>query len=98
MKVRFSPTAQQQLSLLTGWWNEHRRNARVRVEDALEVAVARIAEHPNIGRIYSADPRYKTRRLKGTPYILFYRTDTVTDTVWVVVAWSAMRGDGPELP
>jgi plasmid stabilization system protein ParE len=98
VRVRFSPIARQQLNLFTVWWNEHRPDARVRVEDALEAAVAATAEHPEIGRIYTADPRYRTWRLKGTPYVLFYRVDAVSDTVWIVVAWSARRGAGPELP
>jgi len=25
VKVRFSPTARQQIDLLAAWWNEHRR-------------------------------------------------------------------------
>lgn len=98
MKVLFSPTARQQIRLFTAWWNEHRRDARVRVEDALEAAVAVIGDHPDIGRSYAADPRYRTWRLKGTPYFLFYRFDEATDSVWVVVAWSGRRGVGPELP
>jgi plasmid stabilization system protein ParE len=98
VRVRVSPTARQQINLLAVWWNEHRRDARVRVEDAFEAAVAVISEHPDVGRTYSGDPRYKTWRLKGTPYVLFYRVDQSADTVWVVVAWSGRRGAGPELP
>lgn len=98
MKVRFSPTAQQQIELFAAWWNEHRRDAHIRVEDALEAAVAVMTEHPEIGRTYSADPRYRTWRLKGTPYFLFYQVDDAADTIWVAVAWSGRRGVGPELP
>jgi plasmid stabilization system protein ParE len=72
--------------------------SRVRVEDALAAAVALIAEHPDVGPTYPADPRYRTWRLEGTPYILFYRVDEAADTVWVVAAWSGRRGAGPELP
>jgi plasmid stabilization system protein ParE len=98
VKVHFSLTAQLQIGQLAAWWNEHRRDARVRIEDALEAAVAVIAEHSDVGRTYPADPRYKTWRLKGTPYILFYRVDEAADTIWVVVAWSGRRGTAPELP
>ena len=78
MKVRVSPVARGQLELLAAWWNEHRRDARIRV--------------------YAADPKYRTWRLRGTPYVLFYRIDEAASTFWVVVAWSARRGVGPELP
>jgi plasmid stabilization system protein ParE len=98
VKVRFSPTARRQIDLFTAWWDERRGDARVRVEDALEAAVAVLEEHPDIGRIYQANPRYRTWRLKGTPYVLFYRLDEGVDTIWVVVAWSGRRGAGPELP
>lgn len=98
MRVEFSPTARQQVLALAAWWREHRPAARVRVEDALEAAVAAVAEHPGLGTIYSRDPRYRTWRLRGTPYVLFYRVDEAVETIWIVVAWSALRGSGPELP
>lgn len=98
MKVRVAPVARRQLELLAAWWNEHRPDARVRVEDAFEAVLAVIAEHPDAGRTYTPDPRYRTWRLKGTPYVLFYRVDGGAKTVWVVVVWSARRGVGPELP
>ncbi len=98
MKVRFSPTARRQIHLLAAWWNEHRPDAHVRVEDALESAIALLAEHPDIGRVHAADPTYRTWRLKGTPYFLFYRVDQAADTIWVVIAWSGRRGAGPDLP
>src|SRR5206468_3321182 len=75
VKVVLSPTARRQLTALSGWWDAYRADARVRVEDALELAVAAIAEHPAAGPNYSGDPRYRTWRLKGTPYLLFYRID-----------------------
>lgn len=98
MKVQVTPTARRQIAALGAWWNEHRAAARVRVEDALQAAIDTMAEHPNAGPAYSQDPRYRTWRLKGTPYVLFYRVDEAADTVWIVVAWSGMRGAGPELP
>ncbi len=70
----------------------------MRVEDALEAAVAAMAEHPGLGPTYSLDPRYRTGRLRGTPLILFYRVDEAAETIWIVIAWSALRGSGPELP
>jgi plasmid stabilization system protein ParE len=80
------------------WWDVHRRDARVRVEDALDAAVSAIAEHPELGRAYTRDPRYRTWRLRGTPYVLFYRSEEAADTIWIVVAWGAKRGGGPDLP
>ncbi len=44
-----------EFKLLAAWWDEHRPDTRVRVDDALEAAVAVLAEHPDIGRTYSAD-------------------------------------------
>ena len=57
-----------------------------------------MAEHPGLGPTYSHDPSYRTWRLKGTPYVLFYRVDDAAETIWFVGAWSALRGLGPELP
>ena len=98
MKVRVSPTARRQIGALAAWWNENRAASRVRVEDAFEAAVDAMAEHPGLGPAYSRDPRYRTWRLKGTPYVLFYRVDDAAETIWIVVVWSALRGSGPELP
>ena len=44
MKVEVSPTARRQLLALAAWWRENRPAARVRVEDALEAAVAAMAD------------------------------------------------------
>jgi hypothetical protein len=57
-----------------------------------------MAEHPALGPTYSHAPRYRTCRLRGTPYLLFHGVDDSAETVWIVVAWSAVRGSGPELP
>lgn len=38
LKIKLSPTAQQQLAALAEWWTINRRAARVRVEDAVEDA------------------------------------------------------------
>ncbi|MCM2333463.1 MAG: type II toxin-antitoxin system RelE/ParE family toxin [Anaeromyxobacteraceae bacterium] len=83
---------------MTAWWRENRPAARVRVDDALEAAVTAMAEHPGLGPTYSRDPRYRIWRLRGTPHVLFYRVDEAVGTIWIVVAWSALRGSGPELP
>ena len=98
MTIEISPTAQRQLAAFMAWWDEHRPDARVRVEQALEVALEAIAEHPELGQRYSARPQYRTWRLRGTPYVLFYRVDEAAETILIVVAWSAMRGAGPTLP
>ena len=98
MKVQVSPTAQRQLRALAAWWRQNRPASRVRVDDALEAAVGAMAEHPGLGQSYSPDPRYRTWRLRGTPYVLFYRVDASAEAVLIVVAWSALRGSGPELP
>lgn len=98
MKVRVTPTARRQIGAFRAWWSENRKTARVRVEDAFEAAIGVLAEHPRLGPPYGRDSRYRTLRLKGTPYVLFYRVDDAAETVWIVVAWSAMRGAGPELP
>lgn len=98
MKVEVSPTARRQFLALTAWWRQNRSASRVRVEDAVEAAAGAMAEHPGLGPTYSRDPRYRTWRLKGTPYVLFYRVDDAAETIWIVAAWSALRGAGPELP
>ena len=98
MKVQISRTARRQIVALSAWWKENRGSARVRVEDAIDAAVGAIGEHPGLGPAYPPDPRYRTWRLKGTPYVLFYRVDHTAGTIWIVVAWSSMRGSGPELP
>lgn len=98
MNVEFAPEARRQIAAFTAWWDDHRKAARVRVEDALEAAVEAMAEHPGLGRPYSADPTYRIWRLKGTPYVLFYRIDDAAETIRVVSAWSGVRGSGPVLP
>lgn len=98
MKVELSPTAQRQVAEFAAWWDANRRHARVRVEDALDAAVCALVEHPEAGPAYSRDPRYRTWRLRGTPYVLIYRVDASADTIWIVVAWSAGRGANPIVP
>ena len=72
------------------------RHGNLDEHKALEVALAAIVEHAE--RRYSARPQYRTWRLQGTPYVLFHRVDEAAETIFVVVAWSAMRGAGPTLP
>jgi plasmid stabilization system protein ParE len=98
VKVEVSPTARRQLLALAAWWRENRPSSRVRVEDALEAAITGMAEQPGLGPTYPRDPLYRTWRLRGTPYVLFYRVDDSAETIRIVVAWSALRGAGPELP
>lgn len=98
MKVEVSPTARRKLLALAAWWRENRPAARVRVEEALEAGVGAMAEHPGLGPTHSQDPRYRTWRLRGTPYLLSYRVDEAVETTWTAVAWSALRGSGTELP
>lgn len=97
MNIKISPTARQQIAALAEWWNTNRRAARVRVEDAVEDALNAIRAHPEVGRSYTKARQYRIWRLKGTPYLLFYRIDARSDTILVAVAWSAKRGVGPAL-
>jgi len=55
-------------------------------------------EHPGLGPTYSHNPSYRTWRLEGTPYVLLDRVGDAVETIWIVDAWSALRGSGPELP
>lgn len=98
MKVQISPTARQQIAEFVEWWDLHRRASRVRVEDAVETALAAITAQPQLGQRYERNARYRLWRLKGTPYVLFYRIDEATETIWIAVAWSLVRGMGPALP
>jgi len=50
VKVEFAPEARRQIAAFAAWWDDHRKDARVRVEDALEAAVGALAEHPGLGR------------------------------------------------
>jgi plasmid stabilization system protein ParE len=98
VKVEFAPVARRQIAAFAAWWDDNRRAARVRVEDTLDAAVGAMAEHPGLGRPYSENPTYRIWRLKGTPYVLFYRVDEAAETIRVVSAWSGVRGSGPDLP
>jgi plasmid stabilization system protein ParE len=97
MKIDISPTAGRQIAEFKEWWNVNRSSARVRVENAVEEALEAILAHPELGPRYAKAPQYRTWRLRGTPYVLFYRVDEAADTIWVAVAWSAKRGVGPDL-
>ncbi len=97
MKVEISPTARQHLAELMAWWDANRPAARVRVEDAFDEAVDAIAGNPKLGPIYPKARRYRTRRLKGTPYYLFYRVDEAAEVIRVAAVRSSIRGEGPDL-
>lgn len=45
-----------------------------------------------------ARPEIPDVEAQGHPYVLFYRVDDAIGTIWVIAAWSAVRGSGPELP
>ncbi len=98
MKVEISPTARRQIAEFVEWWDRYRPAARVRVEKAVATALEAILEHPELGPRYSPMPQYRTWRLKGTPYFLFYRVDEEAGMIWIAVAWSLMRGASPKLP
>jgi plasmid stabilization system protein ParE len=97
MRIEVSPTARAQIAELTAWWDANRPAAQVRVEDALADALEVIAAHPNLGRIYAKQPRYRMWRLRGTPYYLLYRFDEDAKVIRVAIAWSAGRGEEPAL-
>jgi plasmid stabilization system protein ParE len=54
VKVEFAPEARRQIAAFAAWWDDHRKDARVRVEDALEAAVGALAEHPGLGRTFAS--------------------------------------------
>ena len=84
MKVLVTPRAEADI-LQQHAWGEQRFGATVagrtfnRVRRHIEVA---LATHPRTGKRLTVPGLYEAW-IPRTPFVIFYRSDDVTDTVWV---------------
>lgn len=74
MRIEWLPAAKQNLESQITYIAEHDPRAAIKVGDAIETAVARLADNPQIAR---AGRVQGTRELvvTGTPFVAVYRID-----------------------
>ncbi len=74
MKIEWLPEAVHNLSAQLEWIAERDPRAAIDVGDALHAAVARLADHPAIGRPGRV-PATRELVVRGTPYLVIYRIE-----------------------
>jgi plasmid stabilization system protein ParE len=94
-----SPEADQQFIDLLEWWETHRPDATVGLEDEFHRVTVMLAEQPHLGRVYERQGKRLVRHypLRGTPYHVFYEEVVDARELHVLAVWSMMRKQGPPL-
>ena len=74
MRLEWLPEATRNLTTQLEWIAERDLAAAIDVGDAVHTAVARLADHPTIGRPGRV-PTTRELVVAGTPYVVVYRTE-----------------------
>ncbi len=85
MRVRFTPSARNQLLGILDHVNSENPRAAEALFTRLSCAASRLTDFPESGRAIPEFPTLHYREIVLPPYRLFYRT--VDDTVWIVAVW-----------
>ena len=74
MRIEWLPEAARNLTAQLEWIAEHDPWAAIDAGDALHAGVARLADHPPIGRPRRA-PATRELAVVGSPYVVIYRIE-----------------------
>jgi plasmid stabilization system protein ParE len=85
MKVKFTPSAREQLLSALAYIAAENPAAARRVRDRVEKGLTRLAKYPNAGRCIPEFPELAQRELVVAPYRIFYRVEN--KVLWVVALW-----------
>lgn len=99
LRLVVAPEADRQFFDLHDWWETHRPDATVSLEDELQRVTTMLLEQPHLGRVYTRKGKRPVRHypLLGTPYHVFYEEIVEAAELHVLAVWSMMRKQGPPL-
>lgn len=93
MRVRFTLSAQAQFLEGLSYIRQDSPTAARRLRQKVEMALRRLEEFPESGRLIPEFPGLPHREVIVPPYRFFYRV--IGKTVWIVAVWrSAQMPDG----
>ncbi len=96
MRIRFTPTAREQLLAAVEYIRRDNPSAAARFRKRVEKSVRRLSKFPQSGRALPEFPELPYRELIVAPYRLFYRIEG--KTLWVVAVWhGAQLPDSPDV-
>ena len=85
LRVRFTPSAHQQLLAVVAYIRQDSPQAARRFRDRVATALERVAGFPESGRRLPEFPDLPHREVRVTPYRFFYRVKA--RTIWIVGVW-----------
>src|SRR5215469_14387716 len=83
MKVRFSPRAKRDLSVIAEYVRSHRPSAGPRVRAAILASVEILSRNPEVGRRQNI-PNVRKFVVNRYPYIVYYALNSNPDEIVVV--------------
>ena len=89
MRVRFTPSAKEQLLSAVDFIAEDNPTAALRFHGRALRVLRRLRMFPNSGRRLPEFPHSPHREIVVPPYRFFYRVEA--STVWVVAVWHGAR-------
>ncbi|HVR98804.1 MAG TPA: type II toxin-antitoxin system RelE/ParE family toxin [Thermoanaerobaculia bacterium] len=93
MKVRFTPSARQELLAVLAYIRRDRPEAARRLRERAEESLRRLEQLPDSGRHIPEFPGLPYREVIVTPYRFFYRV--AGDTAWIVAVWHGAQIPDP---
>ncbi len=85
MKIRFTPSARNQLLAAIAYVRRDDIRAARQLRNRIEKALRRLETHPDSGRRLPEFPDLPYREIVVPPYRVFYRV--AVRLVWVVAVW-----------
>ena len=97
LPIRLEPRAQEEIESIARWWAGNRPAAPTLFLDELERAYELIRNQPQLGQPARATSLASVRRvlLRRSRYYLYYRESSDQQSVVVLSAWHASRGQEP---
>jgi toxin ParE1/3/4 len=89
VRIRFTDSARTQFLAGLAYIHEDRPSAAVRVRKRAELALRRLAQFPESGRVIPEFPELPYREVLVPPFRFFYLVRG--ETVWIVAVWHSAQ-------
>jgi len=97
LQVKIFVRAKHQILKAAKWWDDNRPAAPDAISIDFNIAIKRLAEHPDMGEKYAGSRTDGVRRyfLNRVGYFIYYKAEA--RTLQVLAFWHAKRGQQPKL-
>lgn len=96
MRIRFTPSARLQFPEAVAYIRRDKPLAARAFRNRAESVLARLAQHPESGRLIPEFPDLPHREVIVSPYRFFYRVEK--KTVWILAVWHGAQAVGKSTP